>query len=539
MFSTIFKQELKYWFNRPVTYIFAAIFFFIAAFLSASSAGIFDSLTVTTGSSKIVNSPMAINDLFNAMAILLFFLFPSIIGVAVYRDYKSNMHSILYSYPFSKFNYLSAKFLSAFTIVLLIILVAGLGLFIGFRLPGTNQELVSSFNFAAYAHAYFVYIIPNVLLFGAIVFGVVTFTRNIAAGFITVVLLLFVQSIAESFLSNPDLRFWSALFDPFGSQAASYYTRYWTVAEQNELMLPLKGVIIYNRLLWLGVATLVMLGVYKVFSFSQNAFTLSFKKNKGERSTKQNFGGITRINLPKATYDYSFWNDVKTMWKLSNVDFKYIVKSWPFIAILLVGLFSLIIMANTAGEIFETKTLPTTWQMLLLPGGTFTFFINLLTFLYAGMLIRRGEITRVNHLVDVTPVKNGTLLLSKFIAILKMQIVLLFVIMVAGMAFQAYKGYYNFEIGHYLFELYALMFIHFAIWALMAMFIQTIVKNQYLGLFILLILLIGIPLLSLAGIEQAVFKYNQAPGYRYSDMNGYGAAFSKYFTYKTYWFVGE
>ena len=46
-----------------------------------------------------------------------------------------------------------------------------------------------------------------------------------------------------------------------------------------------------------------------------------------------------------------------------------------------------------------------------------------------------------------------------------------------------------------------------------------------LVLFVLLVLLIGIPLLSLAGVEQAIYKYNSGPGYSYSDMNGYGTSY--------------
>ena len=57
MFYTIFKHELKYWFKKPAFYIYAAIFVILAIFVSASSAGIFDSLTMSTGSSNIVNSP--------------------------------------------------------------------------------------------------------------------------------------------------------------------------------------------------------------------------------------------------------------------------------------------------------------------------------------------------------------------------------------------------------------------------------------------------------------------------------------------------
>ena len=147
MFSTIFFYELKYWFKKPAFYIYAAIFFIIALLIAASSAGIFDSVTVTTGSSNVVNSPSGVTALFNTMSVLIFFLFPSIIGVSIYRDFKSDMHTILYSYPFTKANYLFAKFFSAIVIVTIIVLVIGVALFIGFRLPGTNSDIVTSFSF--------------------------------------------------------------------------------------------------------------------------------------------------------------------------------------------------------------------------------------------------------------------------------------------------------------------------------------------------------------------------------------------------------
>ena len=538
MFLTIFKQELRYWFKKPAMYIYLAIFFLISLFFSASAAGIFDFLTVTTGSSKIVNSPIGINGLFSGLTVLIFFLFPSIIGVSVYRDYKSEMHTILYSYPFSKANYLFAKFFSSWLIVLIIVFTIGVGIAIGFRLPGTNQEIVGSFNAVSYLQSYLIYIIPNTLFFGAIVFAVVTFSRNISAGFITVILLMFIQGMVETALSDPENRFIAALLDPYGGLATQYLTQYWTVAEQNELQLPIIGVVIYNRLLWLSI-TIVAFGlVYKNFSFSQNAFSFSFKKPKGVRTIKQNFGGITRINLPKVNYDFSFIQNLKTTWRLSNVDLKYIVKSWPFISIVLVGLIFILLTASALGEIFGTKTVPVTWQMLLIPGSSFSLFINILTFLYAGMLVHRGKIVRVNHLVDVSPIPNWSLLLSKFIALIKMQVLLLLVIMIGGILIQIYNGYYNFEIGHYLYELYVLNLIHFVIWALLALFIQTLIGNPYLGLFIMLVISIGIPFLSFAGIEQAIYKYNQGSNFSYSDMNGYGASFSKYLIYKLYWLLG-
>lgn len=540
MFTTIFKHEIKHWSKQPAFYIYLGVFLLLSIFIGASAAGIFDSLSVSTGSATIANSPIGINGSINGLSIIIFFLLPSIMGASIYRDYKSSMHTILYSYPFTKANYLFAKFFSSLLTVIVITLAIAIGLMIGYRLPGTNPSLVSDFNIAAYLQVYFVYLIPNLILFGAIVFGVVTFTRNIAAGFITVLALMFIQGMFETLLADPDYRYIAALLDPFGAQAAAYYTKYWTVAEQNEQMLPIKELVIYNRLIWLGVSSAIFGFVFKYFSFTQNAltFTFSFRKQKAERVIKRNFGGIIRVELPKVDFNFSFAHNLKTAWKISNIDFKYIVISWPFISIVLVGLLFILISTITLGQIFETKTLPRTWQMLLVPGNVFSIFINILTFLYAGMLVHRSKIAQANHLIDVTPVPNWTLLLSKLFALLKMQALLLFVGILGGIAIQVYNGYFDFEIGHYLYETYVLKYIHFVIWALLALLIQVLIGNPYLGLFVLLVIAVGMPYLSKIGIEQSIYKYNRAPNFSYSDMNGYGTTTTQYLVYKLYWLLG-
>ncbi|NVJ88589.1 MAG: hypothetical protein HWD82_04030 [Flavobacteriaceae bacterium] len=535
MFSTIFKQELKYWFNRPAFYIYLAIFFLLSLFLATASAGFFDSITATTSSSRIVNSPIGVTNLFNALTVFIFFLFPSIIGVSIYRDYKSEMHTILYSYPFTKSEYLFAKFFSGIVIVSLIVFTIAIGMILGFRVPGTNPEIVGELQLVTYFKTYLVFILPNILLFGAIVFAVVTFSRNIAAGFITVIVLLFVQGVLESSLTDAEQRGLLAILDPFGAGAVNYYTKYWTPSEQNELAIPIEEMIIYNRLLWLAVSSLVFGFVFKFFKFSQNALSFSFRKTKGERTIKSNFSGITRITLPEVKYDYSFTQNLKTLWQLSVTDFKYIIKSWPFISIVLVGLVLMVVGLSEIGNLFGTPTLPVTWKMLNI-GGVFSLSINICTFLYAGMLVHRAKIARVNHLIDATPIPNWTLLFSKFLALIKMQLVLLAVVMISGMAFQVYNGYYNFEIGHYLTELFILTFLGYFVWALLSIFIQTLIGNPYLGLFVLLVISVGIPFLSFAGIEQSIFKYNQGPGFSYSDMNGYGIL-TPFLIYKLYWIL--
>jgi len=538
MFTTIFKYELKYWFTKPMFYIFLTIFFIAALLTAAGIAGAFDGETIQNTLPKKANSPMGIYNIFNTLTALIFFLFPSIIGVSIHRDYKSEMHTILYSYPFTKANYLFAKFFSGIFIVCCIVLAIGIGMQIGFSLPFVNEDLLVPFNFMGYIQTYLIFLIPNILFYGAIVFAVVTFSRNITAGFITFIGLILMQILMISLVSGPDQGYITGLLNPIGGSAVNYYTKYWTLTELNTLTIPFEGLIIYNRLLWLGISTIIFAVVYRYFSFSQDAVTISFKKPKGKRFLKSNALGINKIHLPKVNLHYSFIQNLKITWKLSNLDFKYIVKSVAFIAILIFGLFT-IISEYVGSESFRgTNKLPTTWQMVRFSEG-YLIAMMICTFLFAGMLNNRGKTANMNLLLDATPIPNWTLVVSKIFALAKMQMLMLFMVMIAGISFQLYKGYTNFEISHYLFDLFIMNFSLFLLWGLLALFVQTLIKNPYLGMFALMVLffLFNTPLTRMLGIEQAVFRFGDGSWYQYSDMDGYGNYLSSFFIYRGYWLL--
>ena len=243
MFTTIFKYELKYWLKNPMFYIYLIIFFITALLTAAGVAGAFDGETIQNSIPKKANSPMGIYNIFNTLTALIFFLFPSIIGASIHRDYKSEMHTILYSYPFSKANYLFAKFFSGITIVCCIVLAVGIGMQIGFSLPVVNEDLLVPFNSMGYIQTYLIFLIPNVLFYGAIVFAVVTFSRSITAGFITFIGLILIQILMVSLVSGPDQGYLTGLLNPIGGSAVSYYTKYWTLTELNTLTIPFEAII--------------------------------------------------------------------------------------------------------------------------------------------------------------------------------------------------------------------------------------------------------------------------------------------------------
>jgi len=316
----------------------------------------------------------------------------------------------------------------------------GAGFVLGAQLPGVNSSLLAPFNMSVYAQIYAVYLLPNMLLFGAMVFAIVTFSRNIYAGFITVVLLLIAREVLVRALAGMDSRFLAALLKPFGEVATSFYTRGWTLAEQNERALPLEGAIIYNRFLALAISAALVGVVHKYFTFSQTALSFKRKSRNAERVVKNNFGSITKVALPSVRCDFSFWQRLKAAWKLSHLEFKYIVTSGAFISLFIVGVLFVVLSMLQMNPQHGTRLLPATWVMLAFPILFFSLVINLLTFLYAGVLVHRAKVARINELVDVTPLPNWALLLSKVIALIKMQALLLAIIMFAGVLVQTHKG---------------------------------------------------------------------------------------------------
>ena len=272
MFLTIFKFEIKYWLRNWSFYTYLTIFFLMALLSMAGASGAFGEGSAAT--ENMANSPMSIYGFTNFFNKLLLFLIPAIVGSTIYKDYQSNFNGILHTYPFSKNDYLFAKFTSAFLIVCLIAFSVVLGLILGTKLPTVNPAQLLLFDAEPYLHTYFIYLIPNLLLFSIVVFSIVLLSRNIYTGFISIILIWLFKEIVIRLLGAEGSA--SLLIDPFGESAVQYFTRYWSLSEQNTLSLPLTPIILINRLVWLMIGVFIFIATYRWFSFSKNPFSIRY-----------------------------------------------------------------------------------------------------------------------------------------------------------------------------------------------------------------------------------------------------------------------
>jgi ABC-2 type transport system permease protein len=230
----------------------------------AGAAGIFGE---GSSSGSIANSPLGIYSLAMFFSKLLLILVPAICGMAIYRDHVSNFSGLLYTYPFTEWEYLSAKFMSSFIVVMIIAIFVIAGLVAGTYLPGVDTSLMTINEPVVYMHVFVVYLFPNLLFFSIIVFSAVALTRNIYAGFIVLVLSVIMTEIISRVSGAYGINMPGLLADPFGEKATGALTQVFTRSQRDSLPIPISEVIVLNRLLWLLLGAIVSIVTVRNFSF--------------------------------------------------------------------------------------------------------------------------------------------------------------------------------------------------------------------------------------------------------------------------------
>ena len=538
MFKQIFIFELKRWFKKPATYIFFVVFLGLSMLITSALAGLLGG--TISDSNTTINSANAIAGILNGLntdiigAIILI----TIIAPAVYKDFQYNMHPLLFTKPISKFGYLFGRFSAAFLVALFVLTGTVVGHMIACFYPGIESEKLGSFQIMNYLQAFILFVVPNTLLVGAIFFSLVTFSRNMIAGYIGCIALILIKGIASSLIADLDNQTIASLLEPFGEQALNKATKYWSPSEKNTLSIPFEGALLYNRLIWLGIGLGVSLLTFYRFRFSQFNEPVSFFRRKRQEHLSIKSAPVNSLsNVPKAAQNFSTKFSFFQTYFLAKFEFIKIVKSIFFLIIIALSILSFAAVSSQLGLIYGTATYPVTYQILQVGAGIFQFFMIILIVFYAGIVVWRERDAKVDELVGASPLAPWVNFSSKLIALIAVQVILLLVIMVTGMIIQMYNGYYKVEVLQYIKELFGFKLIGLSLICILAMAVQVVINNKYVGYFVAVLVLILIPIAFdlLEWNNQLLLFNSSGPRLPYSDMNGYGHGIYSFVIFKTYW----
>ncbi|MEQ1517855.1 MAG: M1 family aminopeptidase, partial [Usitatibacteraceae bacterium] len=453
-------------------------------------------------------------------------------GRAVQQDAEYRAHHFFFTSPISKFDYLGGRFVGAFGVLVVVFMSIGMGAWLATLLPGMDAERLGPNRWAAYLLPYALTLLPNALLVGCIFFTVAALTKKMLPVYIGSVLLLIGYLISIQLLRDIDNKTISAMIDPFGSSAISRLAEYWTVADRNTRLIPFEGVLLWNRLLWLGVAALIGGFGYWRFSFSRFATERAGGKSKAILDTESDV--VPRLASPVAAVTLQPAG-FKMLPRLVWLNLRETVKNIYFGVLVFAGVLFLVFASTTLGNLYGTNTWPVTYQMTGLLGTTFGLFMLIIIAFYAGELIWRERDNRLDQILDSTPVPTWLPLTAKLLALMMVPMLLQVLLMFCGMTIQAFKGYTNLEFGLYVKQMLGLQLMEYWLICALAIAIHSVVNHKYLGHFLMIVYYIFVEFASGLGLEHNLYKYGSIPQVTYSDMNGFGHFLPRALAFQAYW----
>ena len=546
MFLPIFLFELKYRLRRPATWIYFVLLALMAGLFTGAAGGAFGAgVNVSLGGDGgrvHINSPQSIAGLLAILSAFGLLITSAIMGNPVYRDFEHRTHALFYTTPISKWGYLGGRFWGSFVICLLVFSGLVLGAWLGALAPGVEADKVGVFRASYYFWPFLLMVVPNVLFTGAIFFTLATLTRNVLSIYIGSVLLLMVYLVAQALIGDLDNKLLASGLDAFGMSAMRFTTRYWTPAEKNTLLLPLSEYILLNRAAWLALGLGLLAFCYARFRFS--AFASDKAPSKAKKAAAAldvptavaGMGG--RLVLPRVAQLFTGGMHLRQWVSLTKLEFRSIVRSMYFAAIVGAGIIFVLVVGWQAGKTYDTETYPVTNLMVGVLSGSFALFMLIIITYYSGELVWRERDAGVAQITDSLPVPNWVPFLSKVAALGLVQVVLLAVVMACGMLLQTLKGYFNYEPGLYLSNLFVLQLPDYLLLCVLAMLVQVLVNNKYLGHFVMVVYYVSNIFKGQLGLNHKLLDYAGNPDVPYSDLNKYGHFLEGFTWFKLYWAAG-
>ncbi|MBL0047632.1 MAG: ABC transporter permease [Bacteroidetes bacterium] len=528
MFFTILKFELRYRFKRPATYIYFAILFFMA-FLFLTT----DVVQIGGGNGNVFrNSPFTINQAVLILGVFSTMICSALMGVPVFRDFDNKFHEIYFTTPIKKSDYLFGRFVGSFIITVFVFSGMLWGIFIGSIMPFQEPDQIAKFQLMSYLQPLLTISIPNILFTGAIFFSIGSLTRNLFAIYVQGILFLILWVISQTFTKDIDNQMLAALIDPMGVGASRDLTKFWTPAEKNTLMVPLSGALFYNRILWSSIGAIIFAIGYKLFSFSAQPISF-FKRKKANEETSLKTG---KIVVPLIKPEFTFATAWAQLRSIARFESKLILKSAPFLVIMIFGVFNLIGNLLNQYELPGTSQYPVTSIMVEAATQSFALFYIIIITFYVGELVWRERGNKMEQIADSLPIGNYTLLFGKFIAMLLVLVIISCVVMLSSMLVQVIKGYTHFEIPLYLKYLFVVNFQGYILLVMLAFFVHTLVNNKFMGHALVILYYIINIALEANGFTNNLYYFNRTPSFTLSDMNGFGHFLTSVKWFSIYWF---
>ncbi len=532
MLLGVAKFELRYQLRNPVFWVSLFLFFLLGFGVTAS-----ENVSIGTPGTVHENAPFAIASMIALTSLFYLFVITSFVANAVVRDDTTGYGPIIKATSIGKTNYVFGRFMGGLGVALLGYFAVPIGMFFGSVMPWVDAETIGPQNPLYYLWPYLILAVPNILLMSSLLFGLATATRSMLWSYVGVVIFFMGYLIVTTLLaSKVEYQALMARFEPLGFGALSEATRYWTAAEMNSKLLPLDSNMLINRALVLALALLILGLTYWRFSMAERAPSKrKLKRLARERASETRDAAAGRITLAAATKRFDATSTRAQFGARLKTEIMQVLRS-PGLTVLL-----LLAIINTGAGLFLTQTTygtpsyPMTANIITSVLQGFSIFLLIIAVFYGGELVWRERDVKIGEIIDSTPTPNWVITIPKVLAILLVLLAINLVAMGTGLLFQLIKSAPEFGLASYFSWFLVPMAFDMLLIAILAVFLQAISPNKYVGWGLFLVWFIAGIFLANMGYTNALYRYGSGPAEPLSDMNGSGGFAYGAWILRAYW----
>jgi ABC-2 type transport system permease protein len=514
MFWEVFRFECRYQLRSPLFLAVAGLFFLLGFLIMGTEAVSVGGV----GNNLNLNANFAIIQTQYTMSILGMFGAIAFVAGAITRDLETRTAELLYSTGLGETAYLFGRFAGGSLFAVLVGIAAMLGSLAGTFMPWLDQERIGPFTLAPYVFSTWAVIVPNLLVICALFYSVAALTRSMMASYVAALGFIIANIVIGNVTDQEDIAT-VALFEPFGIAAFGEITRYWTVFDRNFGMPAVTDTLLYNRLIWLGVAFGALLFTSWRYRFNLAPSGLRRKKARaGQAAPASRAPSVRDVQTITPTGSSVF----SLLMSQLRMDVRGITRSIPFYVLLAFGVMQVIgSYYGATSQLFGTPVYPVTGLLIQVVGGSFSLAVLVILIYYSGELVHREKQAGLKEIIDATPYPNVIMVLSKIGALWFVLSAMLVIVLLTSVVVQMTLDYYNFEWLLYLQGLFGVLGVGYYLLCIPAVMIQTFSPNKFFGMVIFLVFVLTLNTLPSLDMEHLLYRYTtpQAP---YSDMNGWG-----------------
>ncbi|QOW18773.1 ABC transporter permease subunit [Lysobacter ciconiae] len=540
MILEFFRFELKQQLRAPLLWLMA-LMFGLFAFGAASS----DAIQIGSAVGNVHrNAPTVIITFLGVFTVLGLLVIVSFISGALLRDFELGTADLFFSSPMRKRDFLIGRFAAALVACCVVYLMVALGLMFGPLMPWVDPERLGAFSLAPYLWGFGVLVLPNLLFTGALLALLAVTTRSLLAVYLGVIGFFVLYVMSGRLTADLDNVWLATLLDPFGITAFRRIVRYWSAAENNTQLPAVTGYLLANRALWVAIALGLVAATFALFKPQRTGtgkgWFAGWSARRARRGATAPAAAVTprpssmiAPRVAPATGGSVAWRQFLRQWRFDSIG---VFKSVPFLIMLALAVANFSGSASVVQSMFGTKVYPVTSLMLQALQGSFTFMLLIIVMFYAGELVWKERGAKIDEVTDALPVPNWVPLAAKMAALVLVVLVFQAVGALAAMGMQLGKGFTALEPALYL-KASLLDSIPFVLIAGLALVLQVLSNNKFIGYGLLIAWLVVQGTLGYLDFDHNLYNYGSAPTAPYSDMNGYGHFLPARLWFQTYWGV--